>query len=165
MTLARALTALVCAAAACVGCGESEDSGAPAAARQQLELERNRHGGIYMGVSCRTPNSVSCDRVGLAVWLAKPAHSLVADIEGRSLDLVSPGEFVLGKGTGWEGYLQPAGLLDPGGPLAVTREPGRPDDYWSGVKPVEARIRLTATYKDGTTATRTVRATLHAGWG
>lgn len=118
-----------------------------------------------MGVRCRTPNSVRCDRVGLAVWLAKPAQSLVAQIEGRSLDLVSPGEFVPGKGTGWEGYLHPAGLLQPGEPLAVTREPGRPDDYWSGITPVAARVRLTATYGDGTTATKTVRAVLHPGWG
>jgi hypothetical protein len=147
------------------GCGGSEDSDEPPSAAQQLELKRNRHGGIYMGIRCRTPNSVSCDRVGLAVWLAKPARTLVAEIEGRSLELVSPGEFVPGRGTGWEGYLQPAGLLDPGEPLAVTREPGQPDDYWSGVKPVEARIRLTATYQDGTTATRTVRAPLHPGWG
>jgi hypothetical protein len=156
------LTALVCVAAVCVGCGSSDDS---TSAPQPLELKRNRHGGIYMGVRCLTPNSVACDRVGLAIWLKEPAESLVADIEGRELELVSPGEFVPGKGTGWEGYLQPAGLRSPDGALAVAPERGRPADYWSGVKPVEARIRLTATYEDGTTATKTITAPLHPGWG
>jgi hypothetical protein len=132
---------------------------------QKLELSRNRHGGVYLGVRCREANSVSCDRVGLAVWLARPAKSLVAEIEGRRVELVSPGEFVPGKGTGWEGYLQPAGLLDPGGPLEVAPEPGQPANYWSGRMPVEARIQLTATYTDGTTARRTIRAPLRPGWG
>ena len=107
------------------GCG-SDDPNDPASSGRQLELRSNRHGGVFMGVRCYEPNSVRCDRVGLAVWLAKPAESLVAEIEGRSVELVSPGEFVPGKGTGWEGYLQPAGLSDPDGPFAVTREPGQP---------------------------------------
>jgi len=149
---------------ASAGCGE-DDPAEPATTERELELRSNRHGGVYMGVSCRHPNRVSCDRVGLAVWLAKPAKRLVAEIEGRPLELVSPGEFVPGKGTGWEGYLQPAGLLDADGPLAVTREPGQATDYWSGSTPVEASIRLTATYSDGTTASRTIRALLHPGWG
>ena len=145
-----------------VGCG-SDSSNEPVTSK--LELRSNRHGGVYMGVRCREANSVSCDRVGLAVWLAKPAERLVAQIEGRRLELVSPGEFVPGKGTGWEGYLHPAGLLEPGSPLAVTREQGEPPDYWSGRTPVDARIRLTAVYSDGTSASKTIRAPLHPGWG
>jgi hypothetical protein len=145
------------------GCG-SDDASEPKGDRT-LALRSNRHGGVYMGVRCREPNSVSCDRVGLAIWLKEPAESLTAEIEGRRLELVSPGEFVPGKGTGWEGYLQPAGLLDPGGPLTVTSEPGQPADYWSGTKPVEAKIRLTAGYADGSTASTTIRAPLHPGWG
>ncbi|MGH3117967.1 MAG: hypothetical protein ACRDQ2_12810 [Gaiellales bacterium] len=78
---------------------------------------------------------------------------------------MSPGEFVPGKGTGWEGYLHPAGLRDPGGPLEVTRETGEADDYWSGRTPVEAKIRLRALYPDGTSTARTIRAPLHPGWG
>jgi hypothetical protein len=149
---------------AAMGCG-SDGSDEPADAEHKLELRSNRHGGVYMGVRCREPNSVSCDRIGLAVWLAKPAESLVAKIEGRRLELVSPGEFVPGKGTGWEGYLRHAGLLDPGGPWAIEAEPGQPTDYWSGRTPVDAKVRLTAGYPDGSTATRTIRAPLHPGWG
>ena len=148
-----------------VGCGDSNDPDPAVAPERRLELRSNRHGGVYMGVRCRTPNSVSCDRVGLAVWLTEPAECLVAWIEGRRVELVSPGEFVPGKGTGWEGYLRPAGLLDPGSPLAVTRERGQPADYWSGRSPVDAKIRLTAMYRDGTSATKTIRAALHPGWG
>ena len=157
----------ICAAClACVGCGEdSDEPTTPASSEPKLELRSNRHGGVYFGVRCYEPNSVSCDRVGLAVWLARPAKSLVAEIEGRRVELVSPGEFVPGKGTGWEGYLQPAGLSEPGGPLELAREPGKPADYWSGVEPVTATIRLTATYADGSRASRTIRAPLHPGWG
>jgi hypothetical protein len=145
--------------------GESDDSPEPARTSHKLELRDNRHGGVYMGVRCRTPNSVRCDRVGLAVWLAKPAECLVAWVEGHRIQLVSPGEFVPGKGTGWEGELHPAGLRDAGGPLAVAPEPGEPDDYWSGRTPIEAKIRLRALYPDGTSAARTIRAPLHPGWG
>src|SRR5918996_1293849 len=86
------------------GCG-SDDPNDPASSGRQLELRSNRHGGVFMGVRCYEPNSVRCDRVGLAVWLAKPAESLVAE------------------------------------------------------------IRLTATYADGSTATKTIRAPLPPGWG
>jgi hypothetical protein len=144
-----------------LGCG-SDSSNDPAS---ELELRTNRHGGVYMGVRCREPNSVSCDRVGLAVWLKEPAETLVAQIEGRRLELVSPGEFVPGKGTGWEGNLKPAGLLDPASPLAVEPEPGHPADYWSGRTPVEANIRLKAGYSDGSMATKTLRVSLRPGWG
>ena len=147
----------------CAGCADDPDEAATP--ERKLELRSNRHGGVYMGVSCRKPNSVSCDRVGLAIWLKEPAERLVAEIEGHRLELESPGEFVPGTGIGWEGYLQPAGLLDPGGPLAVRPEPGQPPDYWSGVQPVTASIRLTATYSDGTTATKMIRAPLRPGWG
>lgn len=145
-----------------LGCG-SDSSSEPVAG--ELELRSNRHGGVYMGVRCREPNSVSCDRVGLAVWLKQPAETLVAQIEGRRVELASPGEFVPGEGTGWEGYLRHAGLLDPGSPLAVAREPGQPADYWSGRKPIEAKVRLTAGYSDGSTATKTIRTSLRPGWG
>jgi hypothetical protein len=164
MSRSACFLVLAWALAASAGCG-SDDPAERASPERKLELRDNRHGGIYMGVRCRTPNSVRCDRVGLAVWLARPAQCLVAQVEGRRIELVSPGEFVPGEGTGWEGELHPAGLSDAGGPLEVAPEPGEPHDYWSGRKPVEAKIRLTALYPDGTSATRTIRAPLHPGWG
>jgi hypothetical protein len=42
----------------------------------------------YMGVACPTPNSIACDRVGLSVWLARPAI-VTATIAGEPLRLDS----------------------------------------------------------------------------
>jgi hypothetical protein len=58
----------------------------------------------------------------------------------------SPGAFVTGRGTGWEGYLQPAGLK--GGTLAVEPE-SKTGDRWMGRKPAFAVVRLTAYYGGG----------------
>lgn len=41
----------------------------------------------YMGVACATPNGIACDRVGLAIWLRRPATSVSATIAGRPLKL------------------------------------------------------------------------------
>jgi hypothetical protein len=116
----------------------------------------------HMGVACPKPNSIACDRVGLAVWLKRPTRHLDATIAGRKISMKTPGRFVSGRGTGWEGYLQPAGLKH--GPLEVQPEPGT-TDRWIGRKPVSATVRLTATYRDGSSASRTVRVELAAGWG
>jgi hypothetical protein len=124
---------------------------------RSLELAR----APYMGVACRVPNSIACDRVGLAVWLKKPAHRLTASIAGRNVTMRSPGSFVAGRGTGWEGYLHPAGVRQ--GPLEV--RPDRGTDYWAGRRPVYAPVRITAYFRDGTSASRVVRVRLNAGWG
>src|SRR5437763_4253188 len=41
----------------------------------------------YMGVSCGTPNSTACDRLGLAVWLKSPALRVSATLLGRRFAL------------------------------------------------------------------------------
>jgi hypothetical protein len=41
----------------------------------------------YMGVSCPVANSIACNRVGLAVWLKRPAVSVTATIAGGSFAL------------------------------------------------------------------------------
>jgi hypothetical protein len=74
----------------------------------------------------------------------------------------SPGAFVTERGTGWEGYLQPAGLK--GGTLAVEPE-SKTGDRWMGRKPVFAVVRLTAYYGGGRSASRTLRVELQPGWG
>jgi hypothetical protein len=43
----------------------------------------------YMGVACHIANSIACNRVGLAVWLARPA-TVTATIEGASCRLDDP---------------------------------------------------------------------------
>ena len=115
----------------------------------------------YMGVACPTPNSIACDRVGLAVWLEKRATRLTVSIAGREVRMRSPGQFVAGKGRGWEGYLHPAGLID--GPLKV--EPDAGPNRWIGRRSVSAPVSVTAHYSDGSSETSTVRVYLHPGWG
>ena len=140
------------AAAALAGCGgETVTTGA----QRPLPLER----APYMGVSCAAPNSIGCDRVGLAVWLTRPAVRVTATVRGRTFALRSPGKFVTGRGTGWEGYLQPAGLGKP--PFEVVTRDGR----WEGDPPVTVAVELRAEFADGSSGTRTTRLLLHPGWG
>ena len=148
------------------GCsGDDDERSSPPKGEARLELMRGSNGrekGPYMGVSCPKPNSIACDRVGLAVWVAKPAATITADIAGRELRLRSPRPTrAEGRETYWEGFLQPAGLRD--GPLKV--KPDRGTEYWRGLHPVSARVRVRATYRGGGAASRTIRVPLAAGWG
>ena len=114
----------------------------------------------YMGVSCLEPNSVGCDRVGIAVWTERRAERVTATVNGVPVTLESPGEFVTGRGTGWEGYLAPARLSD------ATRWGVRPaDKRWYGDPPAFAIVRLSAKYPDGSSASRLMRVQLMPGWG
>jgi len=114
-----------------------------------------------MGVACPRANSIACDRVGLAVWLEKPAKRLTASIARRKVRMRSPGESVAGKGTGWEGFLQPAGLKEA--PFNIRPDAG--PDRWIGRKPVYAVVRIAAYYRDGRRAAITLRVSLAPGWG
>ncbi|MEA2364182.1 MAG: hypothetical protein QOD71_3327 [Thermoleophilaceae bacterium] len=122
-----------------------------------------------MGVACPQPSSIRCDRVGLAVWLPKRAGRLEASIAGRALtlrwrasvDAAAYGITKYGRVDYYEGFLQPAGLID--GPLRVRPERGR--YHWTGRHPVSARVRLVAHYAEGRSAHRTLSVGLAAGWG
>lgn len=109
-----------------------------------------------VGVACRQPNSIACDRVGLAVWLRRPAVRVIARIDGRALRLHR-----LRGSTGWIGYRQPAGLLD--GPLRVTPDRGR--DSWQGTHPKNAHLVIEPTRADGKTEMTRLTVPLRAGWG
>ncbi len=109
---------------------------------------------VYMGVSCPRPNSIRCDRVGLAVWLPGRTERLAASIAGRPLAMHRRTDH-------FEGFLRPAGLID--GPLRVRPDRGR--YYWTGRHPVSAKVRLIVRYRGGRRARRTLRVGLAAGWG
>jgi|tagenome__1003787_1003787.scaffolds.fasta_scaffold20344131_2 hypothetical protein len=131
----------------------------------------------YIGVSCRTPNSIACDRVGLAIWLRRPVARLTATINSRTVAMGLPCGSARYRetcssycrhvardqpcGTYFEGFLRPAGLLD--GPLRVKPDRGR--YYWIGKHDTVGTVRLLATYRDGETATVTKRVRVSAGWG
>jgi hypothetical protein len=129
----------------------------PPASERRLVLRRDP----YMGVACRRPNSIACDRVGLAVWLVEPAKRLTATIAGRPVRMRSPGGFVAGRRTGWEGYLQPAGL----GKEPFDVRPDADSDRWIGRRPVYVLVRLVAHYADGSSASVTRHVSLAPGWG
>ena len=126
--------------------------------RHQAPTRRLRFGyrRPYLGVSCRRPNRFECDRVGLTVWLAERAEQVVATIGGRQLTLIDRW-----RGRRFEGFLRPAGLLN--GPLRVAPRPG--SRRWLGDPPVYASVRISATYRDGSTATSILRVQLSAGYG
>jgi hypothetical protein len=113
--------------------------------------------GPYVGVSCRKANSIACDRVGLAVWLAQPAARVGATISGQRVRLHRP----RARGGWWEGFLQPAGLLD--GALRVTPDRGR--YFWQGSHPRSAHVAVTITRASGTTDRTSVTVPLRPGWG
>jgi len=114
-------------------------------------------GDPYLGVSCAMPNSIACDRVGLAVWLKRPASRVTAEIDGRRFALDDPEASA--RPEMFAGYLQPAGLRD--GDLRV---PARAGDRWFGAGDVSARVRLWVA-AGGRTRTVRVEVPLRAGWG
>jgi hypothetical protein len=116
-----------------------------------------------MGIACGRSNSISsataCDRVGLAVWLKRPAQRVTASVAGRRLTLSDTGQH--GERLGyWEAFLQPAGLRH--GPLRLPRHRG---DYWAGKPAVSASVRITAEYSDGGAASTRKRVALSPGYG
>jgi hypothetical protein len=109
----------------------------------------------YLGVSCRRPNVTTCDRIGVAVWLRRPARRITARVNGRRLTLDDPnwGNTQDPRGPLYVGFLQPAGLTDAGGPLDVP-------EHWEGVPARSAWLDLDI---DGQKTGLVVQ--LHAGWG
>ena len=118
----------------------------------------------YLGVSCRRPNGVLCDRVGLAVWLRRPALRVDAEIDGRRFALDDPkwsGAARRGRRRAFAGFLEPAGLTSRDGALAVRVRDGR----WEGDPPVSAPVRLWVTVAPDRVQGTGLPVELHAGWG
>jgi hypothetical protein len=148
--------------------GRAERPGGEGAAPARLLLAR----APAIGVSCKVANDISCDRVGVAVWLRRPTKRLAASIDGRPVRLRVPcGKTVSGDscasycrraerdqpcGTLFEGFLMPAGLMN--GPLKVRTDLGT---RWLGDDPPSATMRL-RTAEGGSTE---VEVPVWAGWG
>jgi hypothetical protein len=114
-----------------------------------------------MGVACRVANSIACDRVGLAVWLRRPAVSVDATIAGRRLKLDDPswsGRAREGLRTMFAGFLQPAGL-------AQLRVRPNASGRWYGVNAPSPTVRVWIDYGHGRYAATDVSVLLTAGWG
>jgi hypothetical protein len=110
----------------------------------------------YLGVACGAPSRVNCDRIGVGVHLRRPAILVTVQIDGRLVTLSpppDPGDDL------WQGALLGAGPRHR--PLAVHARHG----YWYGEPPVYPRVRVTAYFADGTSASRAGIGYLHAGYG
>jgi hypothetical protein len=113
----------------------------------------------YMGVACTTPNSTACDRIGLAVWLRRPALAMRAEIRGRQFSL---GDRSLSspihnhRRKDFAGYLPGAGL----------KRAYHLPVHWLGAKPpVHQVVRVRIDYGRGPLVETRLRVWLMAGWG
>jgi hypothetical protein len=129
----------------------------------------------YMGVACPQPNAIACDRVGLAVWLKRPAISVNATMGGQPLKRDWFGEqphFATNKPrTAFDGYLQPAGLITR---LHVKPTEGpsidpvcgcRVGPIWYGANAPEPIVHLQIEYPNHTRVATQLHVGLAAGWG
>lgn len=126
----------------------------------------------YMGVSCPVANSISCDRVGLAVWLKRPARSVFATIAGAPLRLNDRGDLAYRGDVprrAFTGFLQPAGIVSR---LHVRRVDGsvlyklHGREMWiAGPDGPLVPVRLTIHEPGGRTVATHVRVQLGDGWG
>lgn len=118
----------------------------------------------YMGVACPFSNSIVCDRVGLAVWLRRPALAVSATIAGAPLKLDWAGDrpprFASHRPrTQFDGFLQPAGLITR---LHVVPESGA---TWLGSNAPSPVVRFRIDYGQGRVVMTEERVVLAAGWG
>jgi hypothetical protein len=122
LLVAATLVAAVAVAVAVAVAQSAGDRSVPAAAPPAtLALPRDPG----MGVACPEPNSIACDRIGIAVWLDSAPRRLVARVGGRSV-VLRDAHIRCGADAScprlYQAMLQPAGLLD--GALKVTPDEG-----------------------------------------
>ena len=105
-----------------------------------------------IGVACPGPNLTTCGRIGIAVWLTRPAATVRAELAGLHVRLHAGG--FGGQGPKyWEGYVH------------ISRARLRLPAHWYGTKPVRVlKLHLAIRYPSRV-ATGTVRLQLRPGWG
>jgi hypothetical protein len=176
---ALAMVTAVAIVIATVGHGSPSGSSAPAptvvSASAVLSMAPD------MGVRCpgALANSIACDRVGLAVWLKRPAVSVTATIAGASLvlnhrdEFLSPGE---PPHTSFDGFLKPAGIVSrlhvhvlpvDGTEMKRLRHRGIPvgRQTWLGEGNAGAPVWLTIHEPGGRTVITHLYVELRPGWG
>jgi hypothetical protein len=117
----------------------------------------------YMGVRCAVPNSISCDRVGLAIWLKRPAYSVTASIDGRRLAMDRFGDQLISAvapRTEFDGYLRPAAIVS-----SMHVRPFAGTSTWFGDPTPLTVVRLLIDYGHGRLVTTHLQVPLMAGWG
>jgi hypothetical protein len=119
----------------------------------------------YMGVACHIPNSITCDRVGLSVWLRRPAI-VTATIAGAPLALNDPTWSYIAHSRRrtlyvYAGFLQRAGLTAR---LELLRD-GLSMNSWYGSNTPSPLVRFRVDYGHGNIVATRERVYLSTGWG
>jgi hypothetical protein len=153
---------LVAAGVGYIAAGPGRDAAEPAGGPRAVAPGTALAQTPYMAVSCAEPNGVACDRIGLAVWLRRPARSVTAVVAGRRFALDDPGwsgPRRAGRRAMFAGFLQPAGIVD--------RLGARPDrsGRWLGARTPISTVRLRIDFGPGDVAVTRVDVPLMAGWG
>lgn len=106
-----------------------------------------------IGVACiGQANVTTCGRIGIAVWLKRPAQAVTVRLAGFPIRLHQGGFGGVGP-TYWEGYIHL--------PETVLRLP----THWEGANPTRWLVlRLHIRYASGS-ASGSQRLLLRAGWG
>lgn len=117
----------------------------------------------YMGVNCPMANSIACDRVGLAIWLKRPAISAQAAIDGRVFTMNRRGDQLVASRrprAEFDGYLQPGGIE-----TSMHVRPLRGTNLWLGDSTPLATVWLLIDYGSGRYVATHLHVPLMAGWG
>ena len=117
-----------------------------------------------MGVSCPIANSISCDRMGVAVWLARPAV-VTATVAESALVLNDPTWSTVVQGSGraeyrYAGFLQPAGLTTR---MHVVPDSGR--TLWFGKHTTSPSVWFLIDFGKGNVVMTHENVPLEPGWG
>jgi hypothetical protein len=118
----------------------------------------------YVGVACPRANDFRCDRVGITVWLRRPALRVEAKVWGRRVvlnDAAWSGPVRNGRRTKFAGFLQPAGLLS--GPHRLPRKNGA--TRWIGDPPMTVPVIINVFTAPNAAASASMRVRLSPGWG
>ena len=117
----------------------------------------------YMGIACRLPHWIACDRIGLAVWLSRPA-TVTAIIAGQRFALdnptwsnvARPGHLYM-----YAGFLKSAGLSHRLGVVPSSKW----NNSWLGANPPSPLVRFQIDYRTGQLVSTEQHVYLSAGWG
>ena len=116
-----------------------------------------------LGVACHIPSWIGCDRVGLAVWLRRPALAVSATIAGSPLRLNDPGwsgPMHNGRRTMFAGFLQPAGIT-----TRLHVKPYGKTQTWIGSNQPTPTVWFRIDYGKGKVIVTHEDVGLRAGWG